>query len=70
MGDGSINWGDQTFNDWEVECVVEVGSKTTPAGTFFMYKNSGNPLYRFKTKEEWETDPLTLQTDQYKHEEE
>ncbi len=55
----------QTGDNWnldklEVEYVVATGSKTSPAGTFSMYTNSGNPLYRFKTKEEWDTGPLSL----------
>ena len=55
----------QSADNWnldklEVEYVVDVGGKASPAGTFTMYKNSGNPLYRFKTKEEWDTGPLNL----------
>jgi len=61
----SHNSGLQTGDNWnldklEVEYVVGAGGKASPAGTFLMYKNSGTPLYRFKTKEEWDTGPLTL----------
>ena len=55
----------QSADNWnldklEVEYVVNVGGKASPAGTFSMYKGSGSPLYRFKTHEEWETEPLSL----------
>lgn len=57
--------GFQTGDNWnldklEVEYVVTVGSGQSPAGTFLMFKGSGSPLYRFKTGEEWETEPLNL----------
>jgi len=57
--------GLQTGDNWnldklEVEYVVDVGGKASPAGTFPMFKGWGNPLYRFKTNEEWETEPLDL----------
>jgi hypothetical protein len=55
----------ETGDNWnldklEVEYAVK-GSDNSPAGTFLMYKSPpGKPVYRFKTKEEWETDPLNL----------
>jgi len=54
LGQTSDNWN---LNKLEVEYVIEGGSKP---GTFPMFKASGDPLYRFKSAEEWETDPLKL----------
>ena len=51
------NWN---LNNLEVEYIVINGGMTSPAGTFTMYKNSGYPLYRFKTYEEWDTGPISL----------
>jgi hypothetical protein len=50
--------GFDTGDNWNLD-KLEV-EYSTPAGTFTMYKGSGHPLYRFKTKEEWETEPLNL----------
>jgi len=51
------NWN---LNKVIVEYVVPLGSDQSPAGTFLMYTGSGKPLYRFKDRDEWRTDPLSL----------
>jgi hypothetical protein len=57
--DSGDNWN---VDRLEVDYIVTKGSveKHSPAGTFSLYRNSGSPLYRFKTRDQWETDPLSL----------
>ena len=55
--DTGDNWN---LDSLEVEYVVEPAEPGGRAATRQMLRLSGRPLYRFKTREEWESEPLQL----------